>query len=334
MRLFANVRKHAIPLELGVVAADTRLGSFRPAPHFSPRAAWYVLGGLALGLGLLALAPRPNINESDAELLLHRAGAGSDSAQLMLALAYRDGRYGLPRDSHAAANWLTESAQSGNAYAAAMLGDAYARGEGVPADRDAARRWWSQAAQSGNAHAQYRLGRDMMQDGATQAQRDAGRDWLQRAAVGGDEQARQSLGIEGPVATSVTDRIDRGLGAAPGRGLLARLEHAMLRDNPAAQTASELKQSALAGDNVAEFQLAMRYRDGSWGVNADPRRALSWLRRSAEHGNPVAMDSLANAYDKGQLGLARDAAEAGAWRQRAEEARAAAARAETPVDNR
>jgi TPR repeat protein len=247
----------------------------------------------------------------------------------MLGLAYRDGRYGLPRDSHTAANWLTESAQSGNAYAAAMLGDAYAKGDGVPADQKTAQRWWRQAAQAGDVHAESHLGLALIGAAATQAQRDEGRIWLQRAAQGGDDQARQALGIEVPITTPVADQIDRDLGVTRGHGLVGNLERAALMDNPAAQSASELKQRALAGDNVAEFQLAMRYRDGSWGVNADPQRALSWLRRAADHGNPVAMDSLANAYDKGLLGLASNGAEAAAWRERADEVRA-----EPLADNR
>ncbi len=322
MRLFNDVRKHLMPRQLGVVAGDSLYGAYHRSPVAVPRTIWFALGGIALAVALLAAAPRHSAAEADADQLLHRAAAGSSSSQLMLGLAYRDGRYGLPRDSHAAAGWLTRAAQSGNAYAAAMLGDAYARGEGVALDLNAAQNWWRQAALAGNVHAESRLGLSLASRSASQAQRDESRRWLQRAAVGGDAQARQALGIEVPIATPVADQIDRDLGVTQGHSLMGDVERVALDDNPSGQSIADLKQRALSGDNVAEFQLAMRYRDGAWGVDTDPKLALIWLQRAAEHGNPVAMDSLAEAYGQGHLDLMRNPAEAAAWHRRADLARA------------
>jgi TPR repeat protein len=80
---------------------------------------------------------------------------------------------------------------------------------------------------------------------------------------------------------------------------------------------------------VAEYQLALRYRDGSWGVNANPQLALGWLQMAANHGNPVAMATLADAYDKGGFGLTADPTQSRLWHQRAD----AASQAGTEVTN-
>jgi uncharacterized protein len=50
---------------------------------------------------------------------------------------------------------------------------------------------------------------------------------------------------------------------------------------------------AQQGDPVAEYQLAMRYRDGAWSVTRNPQQALTWLQRSAAAGNRVAAQTLA-----------------------------------------
>lgn len=329
MRLFVDIRKHLIPIQPGIVATDHLFGTFHGTPEAGSRSPWLVLGGIALGVSLVAMVPLHSRDEADADQLLHRAEAGSASSQLMLGLAYRDGRYGLPRDDRAAATWLARAARSGNAYAAATLGDAYAQGQGVAPDIKVAQRWWLQAAQADNVHAESRLGLSLLHSATTQAQQDAGRRWLDRAAMSGDVQAQTALGIETPTATPIADRIDRDLGTGVGHSLLGNLYRLVVGETVPGQSVENLKQHALAGDNVAEFQLAMRYSDGSWGVNADPKLALGWLRRAADHGNPVAMASLANAYTQGQFGLKPDPATAEAWRQRA-----AAAGGETFSDNR
>jgi TPR repeat protein len=55
------------------------------------------------------------------------------------------------------------------------------------------------------------------------------------------------------------------------------------------QSSDALQQRAQSGDPVAEFQLAMRYRDGAWSVNRDPDKASYWLKRAADAGNPLAV---------------------------------------------
>jgi uncharacterized protein len=319
MRLFSNVRKHLMPVRFGFVAADPACGPYHHTPDggHASRAPFYLVGGIALGLVLIAAAPHRATDDGNRDQLLQQAGAGAPEAELQLGLAYRDGRYGLPRDPRAAAGWLTRAAQSGDGYAAALLGDAYAQGQGVARNEGAAERWWHQAALADDVHAQAQLGQALMNGSGSSARHDEGRHWLERAAAGGDVQARHALGIEVPTTAAVADRIDRDLGVTQGHGLLGDLYRLVLGKVSGSASIDGLKHRALAGDDVAQYQLAMRYRDGSWGVEADPKLALGWLRQAADHGNPVAMATLAEAYRKGELGLAPDPVQASAWQQRA-----------------
>ena len=323
MRVLSTFRKLPMPFRLGFVAAEPAFSPFHrvPGPERGSRTPYYLAGAVVIGLLLAANMPRRTGDEGERELLQRQAESGSARAQLQLGLAYRDGRYGLARDARDAASWFTRAAASGDDYAAALLGDAYAKGDGVARDPTAARRWWRQAALAGNAHAEASLGRALLVDPAGGAH-DEGERWLARAAAQGDVRARETLGIDTPAPDRIPDTIDRLLGASPGQGFLGNLYRLMFADAGATGSADALKQRALAGDATVQYQLAMRYRDGAWGVAANPRKALGWLEQSAEHGNPVAMNTLANAYAAGRLGLAPDAAAAASWRKRAEDARA------------
>lgn len=272
MRFFHDLRNKLMSQPLGLVATDPGLtslgGGARVSPRVSPyspvtawsplpRAPLYLFAALALGLVLVAALPHGGDAAVSLNQLEWQARQGDADAQLLLGLAYRDGGHGLKPDARAGTAWIARAARGGNAYAAGLLGDAYAQGTGVALDRQRAKYWWRQAARGGNRHGAARLGQ------------------------------------------------------APAPGL-ARLWG--IND----QSGESLKRRAREGDPVAQFQLAMRYRDGAWGVDADPRLARGWLEQSARHGNPVAMRALAAAYARGDLGLAADAARAARWRRRAE----------------
>jgi TPR repeat protein len=322
MRLFLPARKYLLPRPTGFVAMDPDGGPFSDGISESrvtlgpAGASWLLAGLVAAGVAVILLGPHHDSTEGNLAQIRQQAADGEPAAELQLALDYRDGRLGLPADHAASARWLSLAAGAGNPYAEALLGDAYNQGDGVPRDLKAARRWWRQAARSGNGHAETQLGLAMTEpSGQSAVQQSEGKLWLDRAAAQGDPQARTALGVDSPATMPV---------GSGNPGLFARLAGWFDRVTMSGQSADSLKSRALGGDNVAQYQLAMRYRDGAWGVNSDPDRALGWLRMSAEHGNPVAMSTLADAYEKGELGLTPDPALASAWRQRAAEARAAA----------
>lgn len=318
MLLFSQARQVFASNPSCFVAGD-RFPGGTGADFVTPEAlnhapAW-VAGILALALAAVAFAPHPDTAPANLSQLTHQAMDGEPPAELQLALDYRDGRLGLTKNAGAADTWLARAAQAGNAEAAALLGDAYSTGDGVAQDGAAARRWWRQAADAGNAHAEAQLGIALMRSSDQLTAHYEGLQRVNQAAAQGDSSARQALGI------------DTAAGAQTAhRGWFAQLYRMLDTLTLSGQSIDSLKTRALNGDSVAQYQLAMRYRDGAWGVEADPGLALSWLRLAADHGNPVALSTLADAYAKGGFGLTADAGQAALWRLRAAACRAAAAR--------
>lgn len=317
MLLFSDVCKPTKGLAFASAHAGSEPYTITPVPGL-PKAGRYLVGVAVLALALAALATHHPTDQSIRTQLYQQATDGqSRKAQLELGIAYRDGLYGLARDQHTAALWFEKAAGAGDAYAAALLGDVYAQGKGVQQDDATAMRWWHQAAQSGNAHAAANIGLTFMLHATTPYARDEAQQWLQRAASQGDAEARQAVGVDSPPAATAS-----GLGEQGADRLLSRFYRQWKRIVPGSQDIAELKQAAFGGDSVAQYQLALRYRDGSWGVKADPQQALSWLQQAAQHGNPVAMDTLANAYRQGSWGLAANPALASQWTERAAHVRA------------
>lgn len=317
MLLFSDVCKPAKELAFASVHAGSDLRTSTPAPGM-PKVGRYLIGVAVLALILGALATHHPADPSIRAQLYQQATDGqSRKAQVELGIAYRDGLYGLVRDPHTAALWFEKAAAAGDAYAAALLGDVYARGKGVQQDDATAMHWWRQAALAGNAHAAAKIGLALMRHAGTPYARDEAQQWLQRAASQGDAEARRAVGVDSAQAMTVSALNVQG----PDK-LLSSLYRQWKRIVPGNQDIDKTRQAAFDGDNVAQYQLALRYRDGSWGVKADSKQALSWLQQAALHGNPVAMDTLANAYRQGSWGLAADPALASQWAGRAAHVRA------------
>lgn len=98
--------------------------------------------------------------------------------------------------------------------------------------------------------------------------------WLQRSATGGNSYAQELMG-EHPQKNSV-----ESFGKEVERLL------------PLQQDINHLTALAESGDSRAEFELAMRYRDGAWGVKPSPALFYQWLEKSASAGNVVAQQEL------------------------------------------
>lgn len=314
MRLFNPLSKllgqhdhHIVPLQGGHVAVVRDGGIDLAHPAQLDHAPLWAAVVVALGAAVIMLAPHRDTAQADLAQLQQQARDGEPRAMLQLAIDYKDGLLGLKADHSQADAWLTRAAEAGSIRAAALLGDAYSQGDGVQRDPAAAQHWWRTAAQSGNAHAEAELGL-ALEHSSTPAVTYEGEKLVNEAAAKGDPVALEALGVDHPVSREASGTIGRALASAETLTV-------------GGQDAESLQQRARDGDNVAQYQLAMRYRDGAWGVKADPRLALGWLEISAEHGNPVAMTTLADVYAKGELGLKADPAQATLWRERATAAR-------------
>ncbi|MGD8926564.1 MAG: hypothetical protein PVG20_06925, partial [Thioalkalispiraceae bacterium] len=224
------------------------------------------------------------------------------NAQLQLGLAYREGRLGLKPDSANSEYWLTASAKGGNAYAADTLANTYAHRQKGPAidhaSMEQAVYWWRQAAHAGSRDAELQLGEYLLNQG----KQDKAEFWLRKAADLGEARAHQDL-VElyrkTPLPAKDLHRGENSLAVlaeqidSTSLNSLFAVWRTIKASSTSTQSTEALTNRAEHGDPVAEFELAMRYRDGSWAVERDPSKAMMWLQRSAAAGNPIAAKTLA-----------------------------------------
>ncbi|KPK46831.1 MAG: hypothetical protein AMS22_17555 [Thiotrichales bacterium SG8_50] len=97
--------------------------------------------------------------------------------------------------------------------------------------------------------------RCIAKDGAPQDP-ERGRDWLARAAAQGHSDALRLLHFFVDVGEDTAVVYE--------------------------QSGEELKRRAGEGDVEAQYQLALRYETGAWGVPRNDREALKWFTRAAE----------------------------------------------------
>ena len=174
-------------------------------------------------------------------------------------------------------DWLSRLAQKGDAGAQMQLGLAYRNGQyGLTPDSRTGLYWLKRAAENGNAYAADQVGIAYAEGQGTAVDRTSAQHWLQVASDEGNPDARSRLGMTSPgVLQTVTDIVT-------GKTLLD-------------QEGASLKRRAREGNPVAEYQLAMRYRDGSFGVQRNPDLSKKWLERAAADGNPVAIETMQDA---------------------------------------
>lgn len=260
-------------------------------------------------------------------LLEQEARAGEPGAELLYGLALLEGHYGLPVDVKQGMLWVRRAAEHGNAFAALVLGNRYAQGNGVDKDAVQAVAWWRKAAQAGNAEAQYHLGKAFLEgDGVP---RDDGKaaGWLEQAANNGDAEAQYLLGKmyhEGyrvvQDQTLARDWLSRAAAAGhvEATNLLALVNTLVKSSTMVSRESYEvLEDKAEHGDPHAQYELGLRYENGALDVNKNPAKALHWLTEAAENGNLLAMHKLSRVYAAGSLGVKKDAEKAAYWRQKA-----------------
>lgn len=114
-----------------------------------------------------------------------RVERGDSKAMRQLALYYREGQYGLPRDHTKALDLLRQSAELGNIDANTTLGTFYMAGDmGVGIDEAKSTNYYERAAMGGHVGSRYNLGQMEHCNGNVKR---AIRHWQIAAAAGYDE---------------------------------------------------------------------------------------------------------------------------------------------------
>ncbi len=196
--------------------------------------------------------------------------------------------------------WLNRQAASGDSVAQRQLGVAYMDGQyGLKPDAQEGLYWLQAAARGGESYAKTAVGDAHAAglDGLKDPDRTL--EWWQRVMVAGDTAARERL--HQPLHV----------------GALATFWNDLMQSLPLRRSPRILMDRAASGDAEAQYQLAMRYRDGAWGVERDAGQALTWLQQAAKGGDDVAMATLATVYETGDLGATPDGEKATYWHRQA-----------------
>jgi TPR repeat protein len=273
--------------------------------------------------GALPVAP------SDAEYLAMAAERGNPSAQVLLAIQYRDG-VDRPRDQRKAAYWFEQAALQGSPYAQAMMGELYAQGRGVEKNLSVAANWLTKAATRGIVAAQVALAKMYLAGEGVSVDLHAAEHWLSRAAAAGDREAQYELSLfyrSHPNPARAPGVADDLLAQSAAQGyrdalwLLHKAEALGYRiEEELGAPAPDIHTLAQDGDREAQYRLAVRYEHGTYGEKQDVRAALMWFERAADHGHVMAMKALADIYGRGLHGTVPDSAKAAYWDGKAQAA--------------
>jgi len=158
-------------------------------------------------------------------------------------------------DTSHAAQWVTFSADNGEAWAQYMLGTMYEFGRGMERDDARAFTWYEKAADQGDASAQFRAGLMLHEGRGTSRDDVRALDRLTRAEAGGNAEAANLLGV----------LYAFGSNAAPV---------------DEARAVTLWKKAAKAGVPDAQFNLAAAFANGR-GVDTDPGQAARWYVKAA-----------------------------------------------------
>ncbi len=210
----------------------------------------FYLRGLMLERGIGMRADLP------AAMRYYRQSAqrGVLQGQVRLGTALLQGD-NIVRDPVEGESWLRRAALSGDAEAAALVGELYASEGDLPPNYAEAVSWYTRAAESGHLAAIRALAALHLKGGVglSRDPDEAGR-WLRRAAEQGDQVAQADL----------ANLVFGGAG----------------RPEDQVRTYTWFEAAARAGDLVAAFNLAICLANGI-GTERDERQAVSWLRQAA-----------------------------------------------------
>jgi len=251
----AGCAQGCLGVAMGMLGANQQDQWENAKPHLDKAAAADLpLAHYLLGIG----AERGAWGEPDlaqaAECYCRAAAGGARPGMARYGLALLQGR-GVPKDAVTGETWLRRAALGGDAEAASVVGDIYAKEGDLPPNYAEAAIWFRVAAELGHASAARALGLLYLTGMGVGRDRDEAAKWFRKAAEAGDPDAKAklaNLALQGEAAEE--DRI---------------------------RTREWFETSARAGDLVAAFNFGVCLAEGV-GIARDDAEALVWLRRAAD----------------------------------------------------
>ncbi|MBQ7529119.1 sel1 repeat family protein, partial [bacterium] len=179
-----------------------------------------------------------------------------------------------------AMKYFTKAAEQGHAEAQYKLGLCYCQGfifdRKFKEDYPKAEEWFKKSAAQGNMKAQCELA---VCYGKNNKEYSKAIELLNKSAKQGYARAKMCLGLAYCNGEGVEKDVKKGV--------------------------AYFQEAAKEGDDVAQFNLAIRYFQGKDGLKKDYAQAIKWLTESAEQGNGDAQCLLAACYREGK-GVEKD----------------------------
>ena len=198
--------------------------------------------------------------------IINEANKGNAEWQNDLGCCYSFGR-GVKQDIVEANTWFAKAAEQGFANAQFNIGLSYFKGEGLPRDYSQAKKWFEKAAAQGSKDAQLHVAWCLEDTQAPQGDVVAA---CRRAAEMGNADAQCHLGFwyfEG--------------------------KHGLEKD--IAESNRWFFEAARQGNDVAQFQIGLKYEIGR-GVKKSEKEAAKWYMRAASKNNVDALYRLGCCY--------------------------------------
>ena len=276
---------------MGMLRVDQKDQWDEARPHLEKAAE----GNLPLAHYLLGVgAERGAWGEPDLELAAScyakAAAGGARPGMARYGMALMQGR-GVARDVVTGETWLRRAGLAGDAEAAAVVGDLYAKEGELPPNFSEAAIWYRVAAEAGNAAAARTLGQFYLTGIGVGRDPEEAAAWFRKAAMAGDRDAVARLaGLSLKGLAGEEDRV---------------------------HTREWFEAAARAGDPVSAYNYGVCLAEGA-GIERNDAEAVEWFRRSAET-VPSGQYWLGRMLSEGR-GTEKDEVEGRNWMSRAAEA--------------
>jgi TPR repeat protein len=217
---------------------------------------------LSQGLGVVK-------NEKEAIRWYEKAALKGDSdAQYNIGSMYETGR-GTKQDYIKALEWYSKSAEQGNAFAQEKLGSLYYNGNGVELNYQKAIYWYSKSAEQGYSLAQNSLGVMYINGFGVKKDLDKGYKWILKAAEQGLEVAQENA-----YDICYDAARNENIGAMHNLAYMCLNGWSGKQDPYKCITLLEMAAEKVFAPSVSA--LVKIYKQGSYGITADQRKALYW----------------------------------------------------------
>lgn len=199
--------------------------------------------------------------------------------------------------------WILNEATEGNALWQNDLGCCYLSGCGVKRDMVEANAWFAKAAEQGYDTAQFNIGLSYFKGAGLPHDLSQARKWFEKAAAQGSKEAQLHIAwcledIQAPhgdVVAACKRAAELGNAKAQCHLGFWYFEGKHGLEKNIAESNRWFLEAAKQGNNVAQFQIGLKYEIGS-GVKKSAKEAARWYMRVASKNNVDALYRLGRCY--------------------------------------